>query len=176
MSAEQREEQFNTQRRDQYHHANLAAEQDGSEAAEILRYLSQIDDLPDDAENDEVMGQLISVLTSTANLTAEEVRSNEWYREIILTLYLAMKPTKEGIHGSDREWVHDDPDASLDPLDAQQRVMLEAAVMNSKLALSRSEDFTAAKEATRNVSESVVHDEAGQNGSGGGILGRVGLR
>lgn len=172
MSAE---EHFNTQRRDQYHHANLQGQEEGGEAAEILRYLSQIDDLPVDATDDEVMGQLISVLTSTANLTAEEVRSNEWYREIILTLYLAMKPTKEGVHGADRVWVHDDAEEDIGPLDARQRVMLEASVMNSKLALSRSEDFTAAKEATRNVNESVVHDEAGAGGSSSGILGRLGF-
>jgi len=51
-------------------------------------------------------------------------------------------------------------------------MMLEAFVSNSKLALSRSEDFKAVEEATRNVSESVVRDGSG-NESSGGILGKL---
>lgn len=173
MSSKQ--EAFNRERRDQYHHNNLSGQpgHDG-DAAEILRYLSEVRDLPINPQDDEIMGQVVSTLTSTANLSADEVRAYEWYQEIILLLYLAMKPRTDGMHSGDRVWAHDDKTADIKPLSTEQRIQLEAAVgLNSKLALSRSEDFKAVEEATRNVSESFVHDDASQNNSSGGILGRL---
>lgn len=144
-----------------------------STSAEILRYLSEIDDLPID-QDDRIMGQLISVLTSTANLTPEQVKSNEWVREYILVLYLALRPTKEGMHSTDRAWAHDDIDAYREPMDTETRAQIETFVTSSKLALTRSEDMAVPKEAVRNVQESIVNDESKESGKGG-IRGRLGL-
>lgn len=170
MSSQQ--EEYEKQRRHAYHQNALAQQDEGGEAAEILRTLSEIDDLPIDPQDDPVMGQLVSKLTSTANLSPEEVRSNQWVREYLLVLYLCQYPTDEGLSGSWRGWAHGDRDAARDALDPEKRMMLEAFVTNSKLALSRSENFKAVEESTRNVSESVVKDGSGGNGSGG-ILGRL---
>lgn len=166
---------FNKQRRDSYHQMNLSGGQPDQpgEAAQILAYLSRIDDLPVDPQDDEVMGQLVSKLTSTANLTTEEVRSNEWWREIILTLWLCMSPEPDGVHGAERVWVKDDRHADVEPIDTETRIKMETALGMGKLALSRSEDFTAVEEATRDVSESFVHDGE-DSGGGGGLLGRFG--
>lgn len=167
------EDHYDKERRHAYHSANLqGGDQKGGETAEILRALSEINDLPIQPQDDPVMGQLVSRLTSTANLSSEEVRSNEWVREYILVLYLSKFPTDEGMHGSWRGWSHGSRSAERDPLDPERRMELEAFVTSSKLALSRSEDFTGAKEAVRNVSESIVNEEAGDSG-GGGILGRL---
>lgn len=169
------QEQYDKQRRQPYHSNNLAGEggQPG-EAAEILTALSKVEDLPLDAKEDEVMGQLVSRLTSTANLTAEQVRSNEWVREYILILYLCKFPRPDGAHSEWRAIAHDDREAAREPLPPDKRMMLEAFVTNSKLALSRSEDFTGPKEAVRNVSESIVNEDGDGGGSGGGgILGRL---
>jgi hypothetical protein len=166
-------DQYDKQRRHNYHSANLQNGQQGEgEAAEILRALSEINDLPIQPQDDPVMGQLVSKLTSTANLSAEEVRSNEWVREYILILYLCKFPTHDGLSGTRRGWAHGDSDAEREPLDPETRMMLEAHVTSSKLALSRSEDFTGPKEAVRNVSESIVNEE-GEGGSSGGLLGRL---
>lgn len=166
------ENEYDKQRRHAYHQSALSQPDEGGEAAEILHALSNIDDLPVEFNDDPVMGQLISKLASTANLSKEDVRSNKWVREYLLVLYLCQYPTEEGMSDSWRGWAHGDRDAARDALDPEKRMMLEAFVTNSKLALSRSEDFKAVEEATRNVSESVVKDGSG-NESSGGILGRL---
>jgi hypothetical protein len=163
------------QRRDQYHGQNLAGGENTGETAEILHELSEIDDLPIQPQDDEIMGQLISKLTSTANLSAEEVRSNEWVREYILLLYLCLRPKETGCHGDWRAWSHGDQSEAIPPLDTQTRLEMESLVTSSKLALSRSEDFTAATEAVRTVRESIVND-GDESSGGGGLLAKVGLR
>lgn len=147
-----------------------APEDKPSNTAEILRYLSNIDDLPIGTD-DPIMGQLVSKLTSTANLSPEQVKSNEWVREYLLILYLCKHPTKEGMHSSDRAWAHDDVDAYREPLDAEDRMAIESFVTTSKLGLTRSEDMAAVKESVRTVKESITNDANESGGSSGGILG-----
>lgn len=167
-------DQYQKQRRHDYHNSNLARnQQQEGETAEILRALSEINDLPINPQDDPVMGQLISKLTSTANLTPEQVRSNEWVREYILVLYLCKFPTEEGMHSTARAWTHSSRDEAVPPLDSQKRTELEALISNSKLALSRSEDAKIVEESVRNVSESIVNDDGDSAGSKGGLLGRL---
>lgn len=164
---------YEKERRHNYHNANLNGAAGGEgETAEILRALSEIDDLPINPQDDPVMGQLISKLTSTANLSAEEVRSNEWVREYLLILYLCKYPTPEGMHSSWRGWAHGDRDQDREPLEPDKRMELETLVTSSKLALSRSQDAKAIEESVRNVNESIVNEEGNDGSSGGGILGR----
>jgi len=118
-----------------------------------------------------VLSQLASKLTSTANLTPEQVRSNEWIREVLLILYLARKPRKEGTHGGWRAWSHDDADADYSPLDANDRLQIETYLQMTKLGLTRSEDMESVKEVMRQRKESFVHDD--KESSGSGILGRL---
>lgn len=173
-SAEEMKDLEGKRRRAPIHQSQLAEQpqQDG-DAAEILRYLADIEDLPVD-EDDTVMRQLISRLVSTANLNSDQVRSHEWVVEYILVLYLSMFPPKYGLHGHERAIVHDDASADTEPMDTQRRMMLEAFVTNAKLASTRSEDFKAVEETTRNVSESVVHEQDGEGSGRGGILGLIG--
>lgn len=170
-------EHYEEERKATYHQEMLreGRTQPGApQTTQVLKELSEIDDLPLKPEDDEVMGQLISKLTSTANLTAEEVRSNEWVREYILILYLCQFPTPDGCHGSWREWAHGDSDAGREPLDPRKRLQLETLVTTSKLALTRSEDAKVIEEGTRDVKETHVHDGEGEGG-GGGIRGLLGL-
>lgn len=150
-----------------------AREDEQSASAEILRYIADIDDLPI-GKDDPVMGQLISRLTSTANLTPEQVKSNQWVFEYLLVLYLCKYPTPEGCHSSDRAWAHDDVDAYREPMKPERRMEIETHITMSGMALTRSEDMAATKEATRTVNESIVNDEGGSSGgSSGGIRGRL---
>lgn len=166
-------EQEDRQYRRRLHQGNLQQPtemDDGSNAAEILRMLSDIDDLPIDATEDPIMGQLVSKLTSTANLTSAQVESNEWVREYIMLLYLCKHPRKQGLHGSWRGWAHGDRDEAIKPLGPSKRMEIETFVSTSKLGLTRSEDFKAVEESTRTISESVVHDDSKDNQ--GGLIGR----
>lgn len=165
---EAREKQFERS----IHSQNLGTPTDEERGtAEILRYLSDVDDLPV-SQDDPLMGQLISKVTSTANLSAEEVKSNRWKREYLLLLALCKSPLPEGMHSSDRAWAHDDIDAYREPISPEKRAELEAFLTMSNLALSRSEEGFATKEATRTVNESIVNDNK-ESGSSGGILGRL---
>ena len=176
-SAEERaEEERERQREHQLHTQNLQGgqEYDGN-TAEILRELSNIDDLPID-QDDPVMGQLVSKLTSTANLSPEQVTSDEWVMEYLLILYISKFPTEDGCHSEWRAYAHGDLGEYREPLSAEDRMMLESFISSTQRALSRSKEFAAVEESTRTISESVVRDESGDNSGSGGILGRLGLK
>lgn len=165
-------EQEDRQYKRQIAQQGLNQRQDENDAAEVLQYLSDINDLPDDLAADDVLGQLISKLTSTANLTSEQVKSNEWVVEYIMLLYLCKFPKRKGLHGAWRGVAHSDPTAAREPLDPEKRMMVESFVNQSKIALTRSEGAKVMEEGTRNISESVVHDDTKQEKSGG-IWGRI---
>lgn len=151
---------------------SAARTQDDGDAAEILRILSEIDDLPINAEEDEVLGQLVSRLSSTANLTPEQVTSNEWVAEYIMVLYLCKYPKPDGLHGAWRGVAHSDPAKALAPMDPDRRMMIESFVSQSKLALTRSEEAKVIEESSRTINESVVNDDS-KKGKSGGIWGRI---
>lgn len=172
----QAQQQQSKRERRQRHRQNISGGVDNSETAQILNTLSEIDDLPIDPEEDEIMGQLISKLTSTANLSEEKVRSNEWVRQYILILYECLSPTEDGCHGAWRGYAHGDSAAALDPLNPADRMKFETLVSNSSdLALSRSEGAKVIEEGTRDVQESILNDQNESSG-GNGLLGRLGLR
>lgn len=152
---------------------NIASQQlnhqDDDNAAEVLHQLSVIDDLPIDRD-DPIMGQLISKLTSTTKLTKDQIQSNEWIRQYLVLLYLCKHPPEDGVHRETAVWAKDDLNAWVEPMDPERRMELEAFVASSNLALHRSEDGFAVKEGSRNISESVVHDDAQSKKKG--LLGR----
>lgn len=155
------------QRQQAYHQANLQGQQDKAESAELLNALSEIDDLPITPHDDETIGQFASRVVSTANLSEKEVRSHEWAKEYILILYLADRPTEQGLHSEWRGWTYGDMDAEKEPLDPKRRAELESFMTSSNLALSRSEDAKAMEESTRNVNESIVNEGDSESGSSG---------
>lgn len=172
---DQIEEQQENEFERRLHSSNVAqmpAPDDDDKAAEILRILSNIDDLSIGPGDDKILGQLVSKLTSTANLTPDQVRSNEWVREYLLVLYLSKHPKADGVHGGWRGWAHADHSEALDPLDTAERMEIESFIQEGKLALTRSEDAKVIEESTHTVHESVIHDDR-DGGGGGGILGRL---
>lgn len=166
-----RQEQY----RQQMHGQNLGRpEKDDEKAGEVLEQLSKIDDLPAEVAEDEIVGQFFSRLVSTSNLSEADLRSNEWVREYLCILWLCRHPSKEGTHGTDRAWVHDDIDAYAEPVTADKRMRVETAMLSARNAASRSEDAKVIEESTRTVNQSIVSDERSGSGSGG-ILGKLGL-
>jgi hypothetical protein len=173
---EKAREERERQREHQLHSQNLQGGQEyGESTAEILHELSSIDDLPIN-KDDPVMGQLVSKITSTSNLSPEQVKSDEWVMEYLLILYLCKFPKEDGCHGDWRAYAHGDITEYREPLDAEDRMMIEAYIGSAQRALTRSEDFAAVEESTRTINESVVRDESQDNSSSGGILGRMGLK
>ena len=178
MSVEEYQQIQEQEKKDQLDAQNLgepAREDHDSNTAEILRYLSQVDDLPI-GKDDPVMGQLISTLTSTSNLSAEQVKSNEWVFQYILVLYLSQFPDEDGMHGTDRCWSHNDASEYRDPMKASRRTQIEAHVTMASMALTRSEDMAVPKESMRTVKESIVNNDEKRGGGSSGILGRLGIR
>lgn len=172
MSQEQ-QDHYQKQLRAQYHNGNLQGQQqEAGERAQVLNILSEIDDLPMDPEDDPILGQFISKLTSTTNLSEAQVTSNEWVREYLLLLHQCQFPTPDGCHGSWRGWAHGDAEAAKEPLQPKKGLIHESITTSSKLALQRSEDAKVMEEGARQVNESIVNDDDEQT-SGGGILGRL---
>lgn len=161
MSAEEAQRR---ELRRQGHSANLRQREDDNQG-EILRQLSEIDDLPIDRD-DPIMGQLISKLTSTTKLTQEQIQSNEWIRQYLVVLYICKHPPEDGVHRGTAVWAKDDVSAWVEPMDPERRMELEAFVATSNLALNRSEDGFAVTESTRNISESIVNDDGDSGGKG----------
>ncbi|ELZ24899.1 hypothetical protein C475_11700 [Halosimplex carlsbadense 2-9-1] len=161
----------------QLHGSNLGGNVgDDQNKAEILSQLSEISDLPI-GEEDPVMGQLVSQLASTANLSEEDVRSKEWVFEYLRLINEAQYPPSYGITGARRAWVYDDASQHKEALVPEDDATLESFTDNAKRALTRSEDAKVIEESTRSVSESVVRDESqDENGGSSGLLGRMGLR
>lgn len=164
-------EEAEKNRAHQMHARNIGQPKDGSDAAEILRYLAEIDDLPIDPESDPMLGQLVNKVTSTANFSPEEVKSEQWVMEYLLILYLSKYPTSRGMHTHERAIAHDDMSAYRKPIDAEKRAEIEAFLSSGRKALSRSEDFKAVEESVRTVSESVLRDESKEEESKGGLRG-----
>jgi len=172
--AESKQEYARKQRRQGYHQQNLqGGKQERGESAELLRALSEIDDLPISPNDDETIGQFASRIVSTANLSQEEVRSNEWAKEYILIMYLAGRPTPTGLHSEWRGWTYGDVDAEREPLAPKLRAQLESYMISSNLALSRSEDAKVIEESGRTINESILNDGEESNSGGNGWLSRL---
>lgn len=166
-----RQEQY----RQQMHGQNIGKpEQDDEKAGEVLEQLSKIDDLPEEVQEDEIVGQFFSRLVSTSNLSQADLRSNEWVREYLCILWLCRHPPKDGMYGTDRAWVHDDINEYVEPVTAEKRMKVEASMLSARNAATRSEDAKVIEESTRTVNQSIVSDERSNSGSGG-ILGKLGL-
>jgi hypothetical protein len=153
--------------------AMQAAQSDGS-GAEVLRQLSEIDDLP--TFPGATLDQFVSKIISTSNLSEEDIKSDEWVREYILLLYKSQFPPDYGLTGHARAYALDDSSEKRDPLDGTLNTQIEAFKHTSGLALTRSEDMEATKEATRTIAESIARDESRDDSGSGGLLGKIGLK
>lgn len=162
------------QRRASMQQTALNAAQNDDGGAEVLRQLSEINDLPN--FEGRTLDQFVSRVVSTSNLSREDIESDEWVREYIILLYKSQFPPEDGLTGHSRAYALDDKSAKRDPLDGEQRAEIEAFKHVSGQAVTRSEDMEAAKEATRTIAESIARDESPEESGGSGLLGKIGLR
>lgn len=173
----QREAQQRENKRQRQHarqqSALQAAQNDGS-GAEVLRQLSEINDLP--TFRGKTLDQFVSRVISTSNLSEEDIMSDEWVREYLLLLYKSQFPPDYGLTGHARAYALDEKSEKREPLDPQEGTEMEAFKHVSGLALSRSEDMTATKEATRTIAETLSRDETSDDSGGSGLLGKLGLK
>lgn len=148
------------------------AANDDKQGGEILRQLSEIDDLPE--FEGRTLNQFVSKVISTSNLSEEDLASDEWVREYVLMMYHAQFPPEYGLTGHARAYALDDKAEKRDPLDAETTVEAEMFKHTSGLALTRSEDMAATKEATRTIAETLSRD--GSEEKEGGLLHAIGLK
>lgn len=173
----QREAQMKESERQRKHSmqqsALNAAHNDQSGAA-VLRQLSEIDDLPE--FQGKTLDQFVSTIISTSNLSAEDIKSDEWVREYILLLYKSQFPPEYGLKGHARAYALDDKSEKRDPLDGPVKTQMEAFKHVSGQALTRSEDMKLTEEGMRTVAETIARDDSPDDSGGGGILGKIGLK
>lgn len=141
---------------------------------EILRQLSEIDDLPSFPGN--TLDQFASKVISTSNLSEEDLESDHWVRQYIKVLYLARFPERDGLKGHTRAYAFGDKTEHRKPLDESDLADIEEFVHVTGMAASRSEDMKAVEESVRTIAESYVRNEDHESSGGGGLLGKIGLR
>lgn len=144
------------------------ADDDGTEAGEVMRYLSEIDDVP--MPEGATLEQFFSKVESTANLSPEDIHSDEWVKEYLLMRWRHQYPPEQGLTGVMRGVAFDDKMAERHPVGQTKKTNAEGAKHVSQHALTRSEDMKAVEESTRTIAETVRHDN---DDSGGGILGMI---
>ena len=171
---EQQRKQHEQQRKDSMRQTALNAAQSDDKGAEVLRQLSEIDDLP--SFRGDTLDQFVSRIVSTSNLSAEDIKSDEWVREYIMLLYKSQFPPEEGLSGHARAYALDDKKEKRDPLDGEIKTEMETFKHVSGQALTRSEDMEATKEATRTIAESIARDETPDEEGSSGLLGKMGLK
>jgi hypothetical protein len=169
--SKQQQDAIEQQHRRQMHSSNLQGQGDDTNV-KALAALSQVDL---DVEDDDVTQTWKSKVNSTAKLSEEKRISHEWEREITLIMALSDRPTEDGLHGSWQGWAHGDPEKAQEPMSSSERAKKEANLQTSNLALTRSDDGFVTKESLRGIKQSFVGDGEGDS-SGGGILGRIGLK
>jgi len=162
------------QRRDQYHQRNLSA-QDGGEGIQLLKELSKNKDLPIQPDDDEIIGQFGAEATAEANLSDGEYESIQWEREIQVLLWLCKQPTPDGLSGAMRGWAHADSEKEKEPLQAEERGVVESYVTTHREVLSLSKEGFGVKESGRSVKQSIVDDGNKSGSSSGGLLDKIGL-
>jgi hypothetical protein len=171
-----REEQMRKQQEMQLHSQmqQPGMDDDESGAGEILTKLSEDmeQDLPDELVNDPILGQQVSRVISTANLSETGIASKEWLLEISLILYLCQYPKREGLKGHRRGFAYGTTAEAKSPLSAEKKAAAESFLDTVKTAYTRSEDAMVVQESARSISESVVHNDDDNSGRGG-ILGRL---
>jgi len=170
MSRGQRpnDERIAEQREHNIHQTNLsAANGDGSNAPETLKYISEKEDIDAPLAPLEWIN---SKSTSTANLSEEDVRSKEWVLEIHQMLARMDKPPEYGIKGHLRAFVLGSEEAYEHPMSPDERIETEGYTELGKQAFTRSKGGWGTETATRDTKESIVRGK--ENGGGGGLLGR----
>lgn len=165
----ERQEELEKEREHQIHTQNITQPVNDDENPKTLEYLAEIDDVAELPE--EGLKQFTSRLASTANLSEEEVRGNEWVKEYIAQIWQSNFPPEYGLTGHVRAWAYDNPDEFRLPLTAQDKVAMEGYLDNTKLALSRSKDFEGVETATKDTRESIVRGN--ESDSGGGLIDRL---
>ena len=161
-SKEQRqEEMMEQQRKDNFHQANLQHSGQQARQVEVLKELSEINDLPID-DDDPVLRQQVSTVLSTTDLEAKDIERYRWLREIILLLYLSSKPRPEGVYGAWRGMATGDPRDDIDPLQSKERKQIESYLTLVDMASHRSKGAKAMEETLRSISESVVNEDPGE--------------
>jgi len=167
------QEQLDRQRRQQLDNANLQRQADNGSNVRVLEQLSNLSDLPTQPQDDETVGQFASRVVSTTNLSDDEVKSYEWMKEVVVLLYLATMPEKEGVHGVWRGWCEGDMSKEVEAISPQKRAELESFIRSTNLAVKRSRDAKVIEEGSRDVRESIVDDGEGEDGGSSGILGKI---
>lgn len=146
------------------------ADDDGSEAGEVMRYISEIDDVP--MPEGDTLRQFFSKVESTSNLSNEDIRSDEWVKEYLLMRWKHQYPPEQGLTGVMRGVAFDDQSEERSPVGQTKKTNAEGAKHIAQHAISRSEDMKAVEESTRTIAETVRHDND-DSGGGGGILGMI---
>ncbi len=134
-------------------------------------YLNQLVKSELDPDRKRILANLLSRDFVLGNLTAEETHEFKWQIWVIREKFLAMHPSEgSAIRGTFRAWLHDDPDAALEPLSQQEKHQVDQFFHGVWTRITRSKESKQQEIMSTSISESYV--QRGDTNESGGLLNR----
>jgi len=173
MGANQQEEFDDRQTRVEESNAMLnalrePAEETPEERTELLQQLTDHDLVM----SDPALQNLLTKDIPSANFSEEQAKEFRHYLDVLLERKTAAFPHEgQDVTGPLREWVHDDPNAGLEPVSKQDLLTDETAKQAVAARITKGQDGSLLRLSLRSIKESVLR-RGDEKKSGGGLMGR----
>lgn len=149
----------------------MPEEQSTEEQTELLRELSEYDLL--DEIDDQALRNLATKDIPTSNFSEEQAQEFRAYMEVALLKKRGRHPHPgQDVTGTLREWVHDDPNAGLEPIDRGDLLEDETFAQSMKARVDKARDGSLARLVLSSIRQSIVRRE-NNDGGGGRLLSRL---
>lgn len=157
------EELVREQRRQKLHAQNNAA--GGSEFSRDREYLRELTEHELDEHTLKLMSNMFSQDFVLANLTDAGENEVKWLaRNVAMKIKRMHPPSESVISGESRKVFNDDPSDALKPLSPHQENLVDQAVLEFFVRLSRSRDGWQQDEISKQIRVSRTEDESDDDG------------
>jgi hypothetical protein len=144
-----------------------------AEKSELISKLTE-DDLQTPGQTDDpLLRNLATKDIPSANFSEEEAWEFRHYLDVVLERKRAAYPHEnQDVTGVLREWVHDDPEAGLQPVTKQDLLTDETFKQGIAARVTKGKQGTLLGLSLRSIKESVVRRDSSEE-KRGGILGKL---
>ena len=143
-----------------------------AEKTDLLKELSESDLI--DRVDDPALQNLATKDIPTGNFDEGETAEFRAYVDVALLHKRARHPHEDqDVTGALRKWVHDDPDAGLDPVDKRDRQRDETFGRAVKARVTKGKNGSLVRRVLSSIRHSIMQRETGGDDDGGRILDRI---
>lgn len=142
------------------------------EKQDLIETLSNSDDLAP-ATAEEALQNLLSTDIPQANFSNSQLwEHREWVRVALRVVECQRPHSNQDVTGDLRAYVHDDPDADLEPMSVEDRIQNETFQRGMDARVSKARQGGLVESALSSIKQSVVR-RVNSGSSSGGLLGRL---